>query len=133
MPPPERWGRWGLMLAVLPLLIHSTTCLYHRLPRLDPPCLGGYRRYPRGRIAGDTSLCANPINRARVAIRKTPDPPAQLQPGRGVWLPPRPDQIVRSQTDVLRNPSRQYRSEEHTSELQSPMYLVCRLLLEKKH
>src|SRR5437763_3506649 len=28
----------------------------------------------------------------------------------------------------LRSP----RSEEHTSELQSPMYLVCRLLLEKK-
>src|SRR5437763_11213252 len=26
----------------------------------------------------------------------------------------------------------QDRSEEHTSELQSPMYLVCRLLLEKK-
>src|SRR5437762_4419228 len=26
----------------------------------------------------------------------------------------------------------QRRSEEHTSELQSPMYLVCRLLLEKK-
>src|SRR5437764_4930939 len=29
----------------------------------------------------------------------------------------------------LENPER---SEEHTSELQSPMYLVCRLLLEKK-
>src|SRR5437762_11333257 len=27
----------------------------------------------------------------------------------------------------------QPRSEEHTSELQSPMYLVCRLLLEKKN
>src|SRR5437762_5282872 len=27
----------------------------------------------------------------------------------------------------------QVRSEEHTSELQSPMYLVCRLLLEKKN
>src|SRR5437763_11915084 len=27
----------------------------------------------------------------------------------------------------------QRRSEEHTSELQSPMYLVCRLLLEKKN
>src|SRR5437879_2208218 len=27
---------------------------------------------------------------------------------------------------------RRLRSEEHTSELQSPMYLVCRLLLEKK-
>src|SRR6202011_6383023 len=25
-----------------------------------------------------------------------------------------------------------WRSEEHTSELQSPMYLLCRLLLEKK-
>src|SRR5437763_5559773 len=29
-------------------------------------------------------------------------------------------------------PFRDERSEEHTSELQSPMYLVCRLLLEKK-
>src|SRR5437762_10561541 len=29
-------------------------------------------------------------------------------------------------------PREQPRSEEHTSELQSPMYLVCRLLLEKK-
>src|SRR5437879_7884257 len=28
--------------------------------------------------------------------------------------------------------AREFRSEEHTSELQSPMYLVCRLLLEKK-
>src|SRR3712207_6884516 len=27
---------------------------------------------------------------------------------------------------------KQYRSEEHTSELQSRQYLVCRLLLEKK-
>src|SRR5437764_4812886 len=36
----------------------------------------------------------------------------------------------------LRNPLsanvQDSRSEEHTSELQSPMYLVCRLLLEKK-
>src|SRR5437879_11471800 len=31
---------------------------------------------------------------------------------------------------ILGRPSN--RSEEHTSELQSPMYLVCRLLLEKK-
>src|SRR3712207_6887477 len=28
---------------------------------------------------------------------------------------------------------RHHRSEEHTSELQSRQYLVCRLLLEKKH
>src|SRR5437764_11224821 len=31
-----------------------------------------------------------------------------------------------------RHTSGSERSEEHTSELQSPMYLVCRLLLEKK-
>src|SRR6267154_3010876 len=31
-----------------------------------------------------------------------------------------------------RTPRRQPRSEEHTSELQSPVHLVCRLLLEKK-
>src|SRR5256885_13126341 len=29
-------------------------------------------------------------------------------------------------------PAKPYRSEEHTSELQSPCNLVCRLLLEKK-
>src|SRR5437762_10689438 len=33
---------------------------------------------------------------------------------------------------VLAEVRRLARSEEHTSELQSPMYLVCRLLLEKK-
>src|SRR5258708_14834463 len=31
-----------------------------------------------------------------------------------------------------RHPSKPGRSEEHTSELQSPDHLVCRLLLEKK-
>src|SRR5437879_9373673 len=31
----------------------------------------------------------------------------------------------------LFSPDHRERSEEHTSELQSPMYLVCRLLLEK--
>src|SRR5690348_18119126 len=31
------------------------------------------------------------------------------------------------------NHSHAHRSEEHTSELQSPVHLVCRLLLEKKN
>src|SRR5437763_3317019 len=39
-------------------------------------------------------------------------------------------QIVRDLQDTSYG-SRE-RSEEHTSELQSPMYLVCRLLLEKQ-
>src|SRR3712207_7564324 len=34
--------------------------------------------------------------------------------------------------DHLRHPTVAPRSEEHTSELQSRQYLVCRLLLEKK-
>src|SRR5438309_4530155 len=33
---------------------------------------------------------------------------------------------------ILRSSAAQYRSEEHTSELQSQFHLVCRLLLEKK-
>src|SRR2546426_9040854 len=37
-----------------------------------------------------------------------------------------------SQHNKLLAPSAESRSEEHTSELQSPCNLVCRLLLEKK-
>src|SRR5437762_10197764 len=40
----------------------------------------------------------------------------------------RPEQIRRTSARATCTT----RSEEHTSELQSPMYLVCRLLLEKK-
>src|SRR5437762_4120217 len=42
-------------------------------------------------------------------------------------------QIVMQTTSTEKpSPRKVMRSEEHTSELQSPMYLVCRLLLEKK-
>src|SRR5256885_2864580 len=34
---------------------------------------------------------------------------------------------------AIETPSASHRSEEHTSELQSPCNLVCRLLLEKKN
>src|SRR5690348_18198242 len=40
---------------------------------------------------------------------------------RAIWM-----STIRPISDFLR------RSEEHTSELQSPVHLVCRLLLEKK-
>src|SRR5437762_7082612 len=46
------------------------------------------------------------------------------------WLPP-----LSAATRSVKSPKPPTvtrRSEEHTSELQSPMYLVCRLLLEKK-
>src|SRR5437879_8131627 len=39
---------------------------------------------------------------------------------------------VRATPASIRRATAERRSEEHTSELQSPMYLVCRLLLEKK-
>src|SRR5438445_13863800 len=41
---------------------------------------------------------------------------------------------TRAEPDAVRQPARapEARSEEHTSELQSRQYLVCRLLLEKK-
>src|SRR5690348_17801990 len=41
---------------------------------------------------------------------------------------------IRNHADKLKKviPTHAVRSEEHTSELQSPVHLVCRLLLEKK-
>src|SRR3712207_7055655 len=42
------------------------------------------------------------------------------------------DLLHRGEDDVVQGRDRA-RSEEHTSELQSRQYLVCRLLLEKKH
>src|SRR5258707_3906889 len=56
---------------------------------------------------------------------------------RALWLV-QPDGVHRAPRTELREPQvrrggeHQGRSEEHTSELQSRQYLVCRLLLEKK-
>src|SRR5437762_1280829 len=47
-----------------------------------------------------------------------------------ITLPKILDSLVYLKEEVVIDPA--IRSEEHTSELQSPMYLVCRLLLEKK-
>src|SRR3712207_7792901 len=62
--------------------------------------------------------------------------PVALDPGgqqRGAHLLGDPQLLERASEGVARDaqqPDR--RSEEHTSELQSRQYLVCRLLLEKK-
>src|SRR2546426_11397662 len=40
--------------------------------------------------------------------------------------------VIQNRDYVEKHQGRFYRSEEHTSELQSPCNLVCRLLLEKK-
>src|SRR5256885_8751282 len=57
-------------------------------------------------------------------------------PAHGRWRPRHAtrDPILESggRPPRLASPDRHRRSEEHTSELQSPCNLVCRLLLEKK-
>src|SRR5438045_4410838 len=47
-------------------------------------------------------------------------------------MTPTSNTFVQMVTARLLNRSARYRSEEHTSELQSLRHLVCRLLLEKK-
>src|SRR5260370_25555744 len=46
---------------------------------------------------------------------------------------PAPSAIRGSATSLRASTARRHRSEEHTSELQSHLNLVCRLLLEKKN
>src|SRR5256885_4905857 len=75
----------------------------------------GRSRSPRGRrrsVADATPPPASPRRRARPSPRRAP-----------------PGYFARSSR---LSPSAIIRSEEHTSELQSPCNLVCRLLLEKK-
>src|SRR3712207_7625505 len=62
---------------------------------------------------------------AHSAAPGTPEDPADPQPAH-----PRADLVLRLGRGG--NLERKDRSEEHTSELQSRQYLVCRLLLEKK-
>src|SRR5437762_10333310 len=77
---------------------------------------------------------ALPISpRARRRVREAgcprgrPMTPPRRRPAPGASSGPSPAREV-----AVRVLERVERSEEHTSELQSPMYLVCRLLLEKK-
>src|SRR2546430_7191891 len=50
----------------------------------------------------------------------------------GPLLVPEVAVVLETDPDTARAAARRYRSEEHTSELQSQSNLVCRLLLEKK-
>src|ERR1035438_10602448 len=61
----------------------------------------------------------------RKAARRSP--PADLTP-----MPPAKSPPPHSTAAARAKPEMVYRSEEHTSELQSLRHLVCRLLLEKK-
>src|SRR5690348_17697105 len=85
-----------------------------------------------GRVTG-VQTCALPILlrcqgsvRSRCSsCRSWPAGPRALEPPETPQAPTRPVPTTRR---AMAAP----RSEEHTSELQSPVHLVCRLLLEKK-
>src|SRR5690348_17582149 len=88
----------------------STLFPYTTLFRSTRHRLGGYREYA---APAELSDCVE-----SVWVHETPrdapvQPPHRVLPDLGVSLAFQ-------------------RSEEHTSELQSPVHLVCRLLLEKK-
>src|SRR3712207_7080141 len=88
-----------------------TLSLHDALPISSPPS--------RPRAGGPAGRSPR---RGAYRRRRTP-PTARWSPGR----PPR-----RRRPRTTRRPRHAIRSEEHTSELQSRQYLVCRLLLEKK-
>src|SRR5256885_15238063 len=58
--------------------------------------------------------------------------PGDAVPGQGVPGKRRPENAAEERIPPLQRRAKKDRSEEHTSELQSPCNLVCRLLLEKK-
>src|SRR2546425_5368513 len=88
------------------------------------------RRPPRSTLFPYTTLFRSPsgrdsFRRNRVAPTDTSILPLVPRGGRMVSL----EQLVPASTP----PRSLVRSEEHTSELQSLAYIVCRLLLEKKN
>src|SRR5438552_14716435 len=80
------------------------------------------RRPPRSTLFPYTTLFRSPVpSSAVLRKRRRPVRIATYQRGREVGL-----------AFVVEDRLVDLRSEEHTSELQSPDHLVCRLLLEKK-
>src|SRR3712207_7127784 len=91
------------------------------------------RRPPRSTLFPYTTLFRSPLPGRRGPARVSRDEPAALAERalghvRGDALV----QVVRERSLMARFAGSAARSEEHTSELQSRQYLVCRLLLEKK-
>src|SRR2546426_2413133 len=82
------------------------------------------RRPPRSTLFPYTTLFRSPLVRTDGAARGDPDTFARL----GDRLPC----VGAGDSPGERGLRESARSEEHTSELQSPCNLVCRLLLEKK-
>src|SRR2546425_6984993 len=86
------------------------------------------RRPPRSTLFPYTTLF-----RSRKETGQVVRPKGEFQPARqGEQQPEQEPGAGAEPAGGKRAPRRPARSEEHTSELQSLAYLVCRLLLEKK-
>src|SRR5437879_11165015 len=83
------------------------------------------------------------LKRIKTAGDKILDTPLASIGGKGLFVKEIEEALLRGEIDLAVHSMKDVptrlpagleilRSEEHTSELQSPMYLVCRLLLEKK-
>src|SRR3712207_8960568 len=89
------------------------------------------RRPPRSTLFPYTTLFRSSVRRRRRRVAALPQVRLRARDGRGragACLPSGPRGLRRFVPRGLAAA----RSEEHTSELQSRQYLVCRLLLEKK-
>src|SRR5258707_5927635 len=87
------------------------------------------RRPPRSTLFPYTTLFRSQVTGLRRHRQDRPHPP----PGRGAADPRAGDlRLGEGQRHRVLEVGAADRSEEHTSELQSRQYLVCRLLLEKK-
>src|SRR2546422_3009259 len=94
------------------------------------------RRPPRSTLFPYTTLFRSRDTRGQAASRpcRTPRPPRRRASGPAGGSAPRPGRRATAcdrPTRAVRRTAAP-RSEEHTSELQSRLHLVCRLLLEKK-
>src|SRR3712207_7516023 len=95
------------------------------------------RRPPRSTLFPYTTLfrsaAADTLERLNALEARLVTPPVRYsQPGLQSHISYLYGLTTRADQKVGRDAVERYRSEEHTSELQSRQYLVCRLLLEKK-
>src|SRR2546425_4693893 len=92
------------------------------------------RRPPRSTLFPYTTLFRSPTERLRAAAPSRAEARARLGLAPGAFVVVGLGRLIRIKGfDLLvRSLPSVSRSEEHTSELQSLAYLVCRLLLEKK-
>src|SRR3712207_6891695 len=90
------------------------------------------RRPPRSTLFPYTTLFRSLVERGGEEDLDRPDRVDLARGRRDAAGPPLPRQLGGGADRVMEGAAGVLRSEEHTSELQSRQYLVCRLLLEKK-